>query len=932
MLHTAPLMSAHPLPALPATAYPADLGDPPADTALADAIAVAFECSPYLRGLLRQRGAMLARIIDKGVDKWVAEHRLCCEGDRPVAQQLRLAKRDIALATALADLAGHWTLEQVTQSLSDFADMALDRALAAAIEERTPGHPVTGFVVLALGKHGSRELNYSSDLDLILLYDSSSLPRRAGEESDVAAQRIARRLVELMQARDSDGYVFRIDLRLRPSPEVTPAVLSVGAAEAYYHSEALTWERAAFIRARVVAGDRALGERFMTSIRPFIWRRAIDYTAVREIEAVSLQIRDHFEAGQQFGPGFDLKRGRGGIRECEFFAQAHQLLHGGRDASLRVPATLDALSALAAAGRIDVRDKTTLSAAYRLLRTVEHRVQMIDDAQTHALPRTAADRRTLARFCGCRDWASLAQRLERTTRAVGRIYDTLVPAQQGPARLPNEPRALAAAVKTTGIPGTQQAVRLIEGWRSASPCRALRNPAARDAFETVLPALIAAIGASGDADGALLRFDSFVRQLPAGLQFFALLQANPALIPQLARLLGLSPTLADALARTPDLFDLMLDAQAFTPRGDAAAMTAELRAVVTGAEYEDRLDRVRRWTAEQRFCIGAQIIERRIDPLSAGAAYAAVADAGLAVLAEEAEAEFARAHGVVADGRMLVLALGRYGGGLLTARSDLDLVYLFAGAHDAMSDGPKPLPATLYYNRLAQRLTAALSVPTAAGALYAVDTRLRPSGSKGLLAASIESFLRYQRDEAWPLEQMAMTRARVVHGNAEDAAAVLGGLRTLWAVPRDRESLAPALAELRRDVARAKPGQGLWDVKLSRGGLVDLEFVVHFEQLTTGVGLDPDLHVAATALADAGHIPRALVDAQRLLTRLLIVQRLVEHESDTAQAPAPVRDLLAASCGLDSFEALKSALALAKADIDAAWVARFGSQLRKEKR
>ena len=404
---------------------------PPAALApdLADACARADANSPYLRALLRRRAGVVARIGADGFDAALA-NAMAFDPALPIAARLRSAKADVALITALADLSGAWPLERVTRALADFADAALDASIAAALAEREA--PNTGFVALALGKLGSFELNYSSDVDLILLYDPGQIPVRPREEVADAAVRIARRIVALM-ADPVGGYVFRVDLRLRPSAEITPIALPVAAAEHYYQSEAETWERTAFIRARACAGDIALGDGFLAAIRPFVWRRSLDYTALRDIQAVSLRIRDHF-AGQAVGPGYDLKRGRGGIREVEFFAQIHQLVWGGRDAALQAPATLDALAALAAAGRIADDDAAVLSDAYRFLRTLEHRVQMIADAQTHAVPTTAAARNAVARLAGAADWRPVERELKRHTAAVATRYDRLIADAGGGAR------------------------------------------------------------------------------------------------------------------------------------------------------------------------------------------------------------------------------------------------------------------------------------------------------------------------------------------------------------------------------------------------------------------------------------------------------------------------------------------------------------------
>ncbi len=715
--------------------------------------------APYLKALIRRRAATVARMATSGFDAALAA-AMAFDPALPVAERLRVAKADLALVVALADLSGAWPLERVTAALSAFADAALDLSIAAALAERRPAGtgdvPNAGFTAIALGKLGSHELNYSSDVDLIFLYDPAALPLRPREEAADAAVRIARRVVALM-ADTAGGIVFRVDLRLRPMSEVTPIALSVAAAEHYYQSEAETWERTAFIRARACAGDVALGEAFLAAIRPFVWRRSLDWTAVRDIQAVSLRIRDHFASGQAVGPGYDLKRGRGGIREVEFFAQIHQLIWGGRDLALRAPATLAALAALAAAERIAAEDAALLADAYRFLRTLEHRVQMIDDAQTHAVPKAAAARRAVAALDG-RDWAGVERELRRHSGAVAARYDRLI-ADAGAAApaISAEPAALKAWLAHERLGGDVAA--LVTTWRSGR-YRALRSDEARRRFEAVLPDLLRALREAGDTAHAAARLDAFLAALPAGVQFFALLAANPKLLPLFGRLLGVAPVLADALARRPALFDALLAADSFAALPDTATLLAELRAVATGSA-EERLDRVRLWTAERRFQLGAQLIEGR-DPLAVAADLSAVADAGVRVLAAAVADDFAEQHGRVPGGRLVVLGLGRFGGRALTHASDLDLVYLFTGDHDAASDGARPLGATVYFQRLAARLTAALSVPTAAGALYEVDTRLRPSGAKGLLAVTVASFARYQTEEAETWEHMALCRARVV--------------------------------------------------------------------------------------------------------------------------------------------------------------------------
>ncbi len=869
--------------------------------------------APYLRRLANRERVIVSSIEAGDLTAALA---LCSEeppDDMPIRQALRLQKRRLALALAIGDLAGALTLEEVTGRLSAFADHALDRAIAAAIRERTPDAQPLGFVALALGKHGSRELNYSSDIDPILLFDPDTLPRRPREEPVEAAVRIARRVVELMQTIDGDGYVFRVDLRLRPSPEATPLALPVSAATTYYESSALPWERAAFIRARAAAGDIALGQRFLTDIRPFVWRRSLDFGALREIRALSRRIRSHYQAGQRFGPGYDLKRGRGGIREIEFFAQIHQLIHGGRDPTLRTPATLDALAALANAGLVPEDDAAALSDAYRLYRRIEHRLQMVEDRQTHTLPVDADALGNVARLDGKADAASLLGELRRHVDRVGVLYDGLDPPEDG--RLPRDQDALLMALASAGFVNADSIAERITRWRGGG-ARALRSTAAQEALEAVLPHLVAALSRAPDAVTAFNRFDDLVSRLPSAVNLFRLLEARPLLARLVGDVLSLAPALADMLGRRADLIDGLIDASALIAPPEVATL-ADRFAGGGGEEYQTMLDRVRREVNELRFAEGVQIVSGTRDPLEVAAGYARIAEGAVEALTRAAVAEFEQAHGRVAGGELIILALGRFGGEALTHASDLDLVFLFAGDHLAESDGRKPLGATLYFNRLAQRVIAALSVPTAAGPLYEIDTRLRPSGNQGLLAVSLDSFARYQREGAWTWEHMALARARPVFGSEDGRTALAAIIRETLEHPHALPTLLADAVKMRADVARHKPPSGSLDVKLMPGGLIDLEFVVHVTQLRHGTGFDPQLSRAIAALISAELLPAALAPAHDLLTRMLVTLRLMAP--DGAEPGAAVREAIVRACRLPDWPALLAALDEARQSVSDAW-------------
>lgn len=876
------------------------------DGRIVDAVARARRWSPFLN-LLATREPLIAAAAEEG--------RLLLpsgpvDEDLPIGRALRLRRRALALTVAIGDLAGVLDLTAVTGVLSDFADEALDAAIRTAMVERYPGAEPRGFAALALGKQGSRELNYSSDIDPILIFDPATIPRRAREEPEEAAVRIARRVVELLQARDGDGYVLRVDLRLRPSPEVTPIAVPVNGAIAYYESQALPWERAAFIRARAAAGDMALGRRFLEAVRPFVWRRTLDFGAIGEMRALSARIRDHHAHGQRLGGGFDLKRGRGGIREIEFFAQIHQLIHGGRDPVLRAPATRDALEELAIAGWIDVDEARTLTDAYVLLRTIEHRVQMVDDRQTHALPSgEALD--GVARLHGLVDGPALIDLLAAPVERVGRIYDGLDDRQR-PA-LSRDPALLGDALASAGF-GEEAAAR-VAAWR-AGTFPALRSPAARAALEAVLPVLVEALGTAPAPGVALNRLDRMLERMPSAINVFRLLEARPGLAELLARILAHAAPLADELARRPALIDGLIDATALSDVGSVEALADEMRGG-DASDYQGRLDHVRRVVGERRFALGAQIVAGVADPLAVAAGYARVAEAAVAVLAAATMEEFAAAHGHVPGSELVILALGRLGGAALTHASDLDLIYLFTGDFARESDGARPLGATLYYNRLAARVTAALSVATAAGPLYQVDTRLRPSGAQGPLAVSLDHFARYQREDAWTWEHMALTRARPVVGSAAARTAVASTVAGVLGGDRPARDVAADARAMRGEMARHKPPRGSIDAKLLPGGLVDLEFAVHARQLVHATAFDPDLGQAIDLLMAADFAPPAVRGAHDLLARLLVVMRLLAPD---AEPPAPAtRVLVAAALDLPDWEAVVASLAAARQVVTAWW-------------
>ncbi len=891
------------------------------------ALARARAHAPFLaQGLDRLPALEVLLAAGKG-EEALAWAKSAGAGAEDVGVALRREKLALAVALAIGDLAGAFPLTRVIGELSDFADRSLDAAITAAIRARAPDAEPAGFIALALGKHGARELNYSSDIDPILLYDPERLPRRERDEPGEAAQRVARTLMQLMSHVTHEGYVFRVDLRLRPASEVSPLAIPYDAALTHYESSALAWERAAFIRARACAGDIAAGESFLAAIRPFVWRRSLDFGAIAEIGRLTQRIRANHTGPIRPGPGFNLKQGRGGIREVEFFAQTHQLIHGGRDPSLRLRGTRASLDALAAAGLIDDEDAQVLGGSYDRLRTLEHRLQMVADQQTHSLPLDPAALDNVARLEGLDGGAALVAELAAITETVGSRYDRLIAryAKDGAAA----PRAaggeaLAEKLAELGFADPGGLADRIDGWRSGG-LRALRSEAAREAFDAMMVPLLTAFAKAPEPERALLRWEDLLKGLPSAVNLFRLLEARPALGELLARILSLAPPLADALARRPNLLDPLIDASAFDLPGSVDDLVVQLSRGESDDDYERLLDGVRRRVGELRFKLGVQLIEGSRDPMAIGQALSRVAEAALIVLARAATAEFERVHGKVPGGELLVMGYGRLGGGALTHASDLDLVFLFSGAHSGESDGARPLGATLYFNRLAQRVIAALSVPTAEGALYEVDTRLRPSGAQGPIAVSLDAFDRYQRESAWTWEHMALARARVLYGPAAGREQLDGIVHAVLELPRDPVKLKADVLEMRGTMAQHKPAKSPLDVKLARGGLVDIEFIVHFLQLRDHLGLNPSIAGALGALTEAGLLDPSLADAHAALGRFLIAARLLAP--DAQEPPVAARTVLALACGCDDWDDLLNRLQDARQAVASAWQRLFGEEL-----
>ncbi|WP_296719498.1 bifunctional [glutamate--ammonia ligase]-adenylyl-L-tyrosine phosphorylase/[glutamate--ammonia-ligase] adenylyltransferase [Erythrobacter sp.] len=907
-----------------------DCGNPDWDNALHRARAYA----PFLARAL-DRQPELTELLAAGEGEVALAWARTQGQHTDVEIALRRERLALAAAVAVGDLAGAFPLSRVVAELTGFADRALDRAIHAAIAQRCDADSADGFIALALGKQGAGELNYSSDIDPILLYDRERLPRRASDDPGEAAQRYARKIVNLLSATTDDGYALRVDLRLRPASEISPLCVPVGTALTHYQGHALAWERAAFTRARAAAGDIAAGEDFLAAIRPFVWRSQLDFGAIEEIRALTQRIRDSHEGPPAPGPGFDLKRGRGGIREIEFYAQTHQLIHGGRDLSLRVRGTRGALDALAAAGCISAQNAGVLGDSYDRLRELEHRLQMVNDRQTHSLPDgEALD--IVAQLDGLADGAALVAELTELTARTARIYEELIGTPEAAPVRAAPASDLAQQLAALGFDEPDALAERIDTWSDGRQ-PSIRSPQAVAAWHRLRPALLKAIAASDDPSRAITRWERILESVPSAITTFRLLVARPHLIDRLVAALTLAPVLSDELARKPELLDTLLDRGARDLPGAIPEIADRMQGAAMRDDYEALLDAIRVVTGEIRFALGIQLIEGLADPLDIASALSRTAEAALRLATQATITEFVAKHGQVPGSELVVLGLGRLGGGALTHASDLDIVYLFTGDFAAQSDGPRPLGATVYYNRLASRVSAALSVPTAQGALYEIDTRLRPQGNQGPLAVSYEAFGKYQREAAWTWEHMALARARVLFGSDAARRELDEVLAQVLHAPRDKAVLREAVLAMRAEMARHKHPGGPVDAKLLRGGLVDCEFLVHYLQLkgVTADGiplgqnvpdaLDPDLAVAIKGLVTAGLLPDDIAAPYDLMSRMLVAGRLLAP--DGREPPAGGARALARACRCETYEDLLQAFGAARHRIAQAWKQILGTDI-----
>ncbi len=852
--------------------------------------------SPFLTALLESHSAFAAQVFK--TDSETALNSLIQEvaindvtSREEVMSHLRQAKQKLALLVALYDLSGKWPLEKVTNALTRFADTAVQAALSflwrqEIIKGKIIGGEIgRGYLILAMGKMGAFELNYSSDIDLIVLYD----PDRALLAQDVEPSqffvKLTRGLVSLLQDVTADGYVFRTDLRLRPDPRATQVAIHIEAASIYYETQGQNWERAAMIKARPCAGDMELGAEFISRMKPYIWRKYLDFAAIADVQSMKRQIHAVKGHGEIAVLGHNLKLGRGGIREIEFFAQTQQLIAGGRNAALRCIKTCDALDALAQAKWISPSAAEELKQAYAFLRMLEHRAQMVNDQQTHDTPSDPQKFESYARFSGFNSSEALATKLRATLELVQGHYAALFESagelSGGEGSLvftggEDDPATLDT-LRGLGYEQVGEVAATIRAWHFGR-YRATRTARARETLTELMPALLKTLAQSGEADKAFFAFDRFLESLSSGVQLLSMMKANPRMLGLIAQILGSAPRLAEKISAQPRILEAVTAPDFFSSLPPKQALQNEIENLIPNlASLEEAMDSCRIFAREKNFRVGVRILSETIGAEEAGTGFSNIADVVLGRLLEVLRQDVARKHGHLPGGACIILGMGKLGGHEMTAGSDLDIMVIYDCDESAEnSDGPRPLSPAGYYAKLTQALVTTLNAPTAEGKLYEVDMRLRPSGSKGPLAVSLAAFTTYQEKEAWTWERMAMTRARTIAGDSALAKRVGDVLRKNLCKPRDAAKTRQDITDMRSLMLKEHKPTSVWDLKRNSGGQVDIEFIAQCLELThAGTHreiLNPNTQAALTAATNAKLL--SPVDAATLLSALALYQRL----------------------------------------------------------
>ena len=912
--------------------------------------------SPFLTGRLQAEADWLDAALGIGADTALSlllqdvsdAHALAPD---ELAVRLRRAKSRMALLAGLCEIGRAWTTEQSTRALSRFADATLHAGLGALVAEAGAAGKITldpdrhpaeqsGLALFALGKLGGEELNYSSDIDIVAFYDTETVALADPSDAGRFYTRLVQKLVSMFEAGPGGDFVFRVDLRLRPDPSSTPLAVSTGAALQYYESRGQNWERAAWSKARVSAGDRLAGDAFLAELAPFVWRKHLDYATVADVQAMKRQINTVRRIGDEEVAGHHVKLGRGGIREIEFFVQTQMLIAAGRNRDLRVRPTSEALRRLARHNWITREAADELVEAYWFLRAVENRLQMRENGQVHIMPDSEAECATVAVMMGEADLQVFKRQYRLATEQVRNRYADLF-SQADPLSVDagslvftgqEDDPATLKTLEAMGFADPRMTTQTVRKWHSGGYA-ATRTAEARAKLTALLPALLKTFSEAGNADAALVRFDAFLSRLPAGVQLFALLQAHEHLRRLLVDFMAAAPRLSEAVIHRAHVLDGLIDPSFSVEINRREALIEKVDGFLADAQtYEDLLDRTHLIGQEQKFLISAGLLSGSVDAANAGRQFTALAETLLQRLFQSVRDEFASSYGHVPGERVALLGFGKMGSMEMTATSDLDFILLYSVPEDVEgSDGRKSLAPSHYFARLTQRLLAALSAPTATGVLYEADMRLRPSGNAGPLATSLKSFRTYQGRDAWTWEHLALTRARVVCADNGLKGEIDAAVDEVLLAPHDRNKLIDDVIDMRARLLRDRKPRHAFDLKLGEGGLMDLDFIAQSGHLI-GFGDMGVRHVPAPEIFGLMSKLGWLPEAERLSAIYAAYATIVQAMSACLVEPFreahwtdSFRDLLARLCEAPDFAFLAADVEAMKAEVAAAsdaWYAR----------
>lgn len=833
-------------------------------------------------------------------------------------EDLRCLKRRAHLIIALCDLARFWDWQEVTHAMTRLADCCVKAALSFAAFDQGIYHaadnPVPGLFILALGKYGAFELNYSSDIDIIVFYDMAALQigERAPEKTMI---RVTQKFVHLLDYLNGDGYVFRTDLRLRPDPRSNAICVSTRMATRYYETLGQNWERAAMIKARLCAGDNKASDQFERDVlTPFIWRRNLDYTAIDDIQAMKRQILAHGKHGQISAAGHHLKLGRGGIREVEFYAQTQQLILGGRHKELRLRRTDEALATLADMGYVTQEVTDSLLEAYGILRDLEHRVQLIDDAQTHIAPSDETARLALARLSGFDELAVFDKHLISTLHQVHNLYSALFPEQESLALkegnlaftgVEPEPGTLET-LRVLGYERAEQIWREMAGWLGGRVA-ATRTERARISLTRLAPHIIKACAQTGLPDTAFFNFADFFTRLRSGASLLALFDSQPDFMNSIINIMTQAPKLSRQLALQPATIDAMIEPDFYDLHPDAIAGEYAMLGDEDESDLEQIMNLMRRQVREDHFRICTALLNEKVSPQEAAPLFTCIAQSVAARLVPFVHRDVERRF-PHPGGEFAIIALGKMGGSEMALSSDLDIMAIYQPSEDS------PLEGHRYFAKVTQRLISALSAATAEGGMFEVDMALRPSGGAGPIAVSLNAFDSYYADKAWTWEFMALSRARLIYASSPAFEALLKErIQAQLIRPRQQDEIRDDVHNMRLRLLRDKGPRGSWDIKRVRGGVTDIEFCIQYLQLVSGNShpdcLSSSTFEAINKLNALGFLERA--DAQILTQALELFTAMrqylaiaIEGVFDPDSAPDIVQRGLTQMCKQTDFESL----------------------------